>query len=161
MKKPEPKSCRLKMRKRVLTSQVQVSLRGWGASCWSWYTLGENPPQKIVWVDVLIITSYFQISVCKSFAVTYSKTSTLVACIRHDLRTERAGKLIQTWAALLQCPQVDTFVNNHLLSSVMKWHRHKEKFLRSIKNVPVWTVLKENVVSEMCFPFNRDLTGYK
>lgn len=97
----EPKSCGLKMRKRALTSQVQVSLRGWGASCWSWYTLGENTQQEMVWVGVLIITSDFQIGVCKSLAATYSKTSTLVACIRHDLRTGKHLRKLQSYSNLM------------------------------------------------------------
>lgn len=34
-------------RRRDLTSDVQVILRGCGASCWSWYTTAENRLQMV------------------------------------------------------------------------------------------------------------------
>lgn len=41
--------CWLIIRTCALTSEVQVTLRGWGASCWSWYTVtGKRPCYKII-----------------------------------------------------------------------------------------------------------------
>lgn len=43
----------------------------------------------------------------KIFVGTYSRTSTLVVCIHHDLRTEKVQHVTQTSLPLLQHPQVE------------------------------------------------------
>ena len=86
-----------------LTSQVQVSLRGCGASCWSWYTEGGNTGQ---WTIARISQTHGthkeitkEVNVYnKANNETYSKTSTPVAGTRHDLRAEKG----QQWIKQLQ-----------------------------------------------------------
>lgn len=55
-----------------------------------WKKTHSTPSAKIMWTDVLIASYFQEMKVCKCSSITYSKTSIPVACIRHDLRTEKA-----------------------------------------------------------------------
>lgn len=93
-----------------LASIVQVSLRGCGASCWSWYTLEENskPLVKRALVRILIAQKK-KYNCC---GITYSKTSTLGACIRHDLRTEKSRRTFFFLAIVSPSGEILFEINN-------------------------------------------------